>query len=129
MDLEEDLVKEALRDLEQEGVVASGHFVVGGEYQYMLGPDLQRLRRRGDPREVFEEGQVKAFLLGKQFRGLRTIDDYFDRFLETGMTFDVFNHVEAFDPEEWLRRRESGDILEGRFLNGRVRYVRAKDVP
>ena len=129
LDLEEDLVKEALRDLEQEGTVASGHFVVGGEYQYMLGPDLQRLRRRGDPREVFEEGQVKAFLLGKQFRGLRTIDDYFDRFLETGMTFDVFNHVEAFDPEEWLRRRESGDILEGRFLNGRVRYVRAKDVP
>src|SRR5205809_510820 len=27
------------------------------------------------------------------------------------------------------RRRSSGDILEGRFLNGRVRYVRARDVP
>src|SRR3989441_5305283 len=36
LDLEEDLVKEALRDLEQEGIVASGHFVVGGGYQYML---------------------------------------------------------------------------------------------
>src|SRR5438445_280293 len=128
-DLEEDLVKEALRDLEQEGTVASGHFVVGGEYQYILGHDLQRLRRRGDTREVFEESRVKAFLLGKQFHGLRTIDDYFDRFLEAGMAFDVFNHVEAFDQAEWLRRREAGDILEGRFLNGRVRYVREKDVP
>src|SRR5436189_238331 len=33
----------------------------------------------------------------------------------------------------WLsasrRSRSSGDILEGRFLNGRVRYVRAHDVP
>ena len=128
-DLEEDLVKEALRDLEQEGTVASGHFVVGGEYQYILGHDLQRLRRRGDTREVFEESRVKAYLLGKQFRGLRTIDDYFDRFLEAGMAFDVFNHIEAFDQAEWLRRREAGEILEGRFLNGRVRYVRAKDVP
>jgi len=129
LDLEEDLLKEALRDLEQEGVVASGHFVLGGEYQYMLVHDLQRLRRRGDTREVFEEGQVQGFLLKKQFGGLRTIDDYFDRFLEAGMALDVFNHLEAFDYAEWIRRREGGDILEGRFLNGRVRYVRAKDAP
>src|SRR5437867_3425153 len=129
LDLEEDLVKESLRDLEQEGSVASGHFVVAAEYQFMLSRDLQRLRRRGDTREAFEETRVKGFLLAKQFHGLRTIDDYFDRFLEAGMAFDVFNHVEAFDHEEWLRRRESGDILEGRFLNGRVRYVRKNDIP
>ncbi|OGS51177.1 MAG: hypothetical protein A3K65_05615 [Euryarchaeota archaeon RBG_16_68_12] len=129
LDLEEEVVKEALRDLEQEGTVASGHFVVGGEYQYMLVHDLQKLRRKDDAREAFGEGQVKAFLLGKQFRGLRTSDDYFDRFMEAGMAFDVFNHVDGFDYEDWLRRRESGEILEGRFLNGRVRYVRAKDAP
>src|SRR5207249_11370388 len=33
------------------------------------------------------------------------------------------------DYGEWMRRRASGDILEGRFLNGRVRYVRVADVP
>jgi len=129
LDLEEDLVKEALRDLEQEGAVASGHFVVGAEYEYMLTRDLQRLGRKDDTREAFEEGQVKAFLLQKQFHGLRTTDDYFDRFLEAGMVLDVFNHVEAFDHAEWLRRREAGEILEGRFLNGRVRYVRKEDAP
>ena len=127
--LEADLLAEALRDLEREGLVSSGHFLVGEEFQFILTRDLQRLQRRGETREVFEEGQVKAFLLGKQFEGLRTIDDYFDRFVEVGMVLDIWNHVSAFDYEDWLRRRASGDILEGRFLNGRVRYVRAKDAP
>ena len=129
LDLEEDLVKEALRDLEQEGVVASGSFVVGGEYQYLLVRDLQKLRRKGDTREVFEEGQVKAFLLRKQFSGLPTIEDYFNLFGEAGWALDIANHVASFDYPDWLRRREKGDILEGRFLNGRLRYVRAKDAP
>jgi len=127
--LEPELIEEALRGLEAEGLVSSGHFLVGEEFQYMMTRDLQRLQRKDETREVFDEGQVKAFLLEKQFRGIRTIDDYFDRFLEAGMVFDVWNHAAAFDYEEWLRRRASGDILEGRFLNGRVRYVRAKDVP
>ena len=129
LDLEEDLVKEALRDLEQEGVVASGSFVVGGEYEYMLVRDLRNLRRKGDSREVFEEGQVKAFLLKKQFSRLDTIDDYLSLFGEAGWAFDIANHVTSFDYEDWLRRRESGEILEGRFLNGRVRYIRANDAP
>jgi len=129
LDLEAELVEEALRDLESEGHVSSGHFLVGEEFQYMLARDLERLQRRGETREVFEEGQVKAFLLEKQFRGVRTIDDYFDRFLEAGMVLDIWNHASAFDYGEWLRRRASGDILEGRFLNGRVRYVRSKDAP
>src|SRR2546427_669661 len=113
LDLEEDLVKEALRDLEQEGSVASGHFVVAAEYQYMLSRDLQRLRQRGDTREAFEETRVKGFLLAKQFHGLRTIDDYFDRFLEAGVAFDLFNHVEAFDHAEWLRGRGGGGSPQG----------------
>jgi len=129
MDLEVELVEEALRDLEAEGTVSSGHFLVGEEFQYILSRDLKRLQRRDETREVFEEAQVKAFLLAKQFREIRTIDDYFDRFLETGWGFDLWNHTSAFDYEDWIRRRASGDILEGRFLNGRVRYVRANDAP
>ncbi|OGS48407.1 MAG: hypothetical protein A3K68_00475 [Euryarchaeota archaeon RBG_16_68_13] len=129
LDIEADLLVEALRDLEREGQVSSGHFLVGEEFQYLLTRDLESLRRKGETREVFEESQVKAFLLEKQFRDVETIDDYFDRFLEAGMILDVWNHTSRFDYGEWLRRRASGDILEGRFLNGRVRYVRAKDAP
>src|SRR5207245_427445 len=58
-----------------------------------------------------------------------TLDDFFDTFLEAGMVLDIWNHATSFDYKEWTRRRSSGDILEGRFLNGRVRYVRAHDVP
>jgi len=127
--LEAELVEEVLRDLESEGVVSSGHFLVDKEFQFMLTRDLQRLQRKGETREVFEETQVKAFLLEKQFRKIETLDDFFDTFLEAGMVLDIWNHTTSFDYPEWTRRRASGDILEGRFLNGRVRYVRAGDVP
>lgn len=127
--LEPELVEEVLRDLESEGVVSSGHFLVDKEFQFMMTRDLQRLQRKDDTREVFDENQVKAFLLEKQFASIGTLDDYFDRFLEAGMVLDIYNHTTRFDYKEWLRRRQAGDILEGRFLNGRVRYVRAKDVP
>src|SRR5438093_1613605 len=129
LDLEPELVEEVLRDLESEGVVSSGHFLVDEEFQFMMTRDLQRLQRKDETREVFDENQVKAFLLEKQFAGIDTLDGYFDRFLEAGMILDIYNHTADFDYKEWLRRREAGDILEGRFLNGRVRYVRAKDVP
>jgi ATP-dependent Lhr-like helicase len=127
--LEGELVEEVLRDLESEGVVSSGHFLVDKEFQFMMTRDLQRLQRKGETREVFDEAQIKAFLLERQFQSIETLDDYFDRFLEAGMVLDIWNHTSPFDYKEWMRRRESGDILEGRFLNGRVRYVRAKDVP
>src|SRR5256712_120141 len=127
--LEPELVEEVLRDLESEGVASSGHFLVDKEFQFMMTRDLQRLQRKDETREVFDENQVKAFLLEKQFASIDTLDEYFDRFLEAGMVLDIYNHTARFDYKEWLRRREAGDILEGRFLNGRVRYVRAKDVP
>lgn len=127
--LEVELVEETLRDLESEGLVSSGHFLVDRDFQYMMTRDLRHLQRKGETREVFEEGQVKAFLLDKQFTSIQSIDDYFDLFLEVGMVFDLWNHAPGFDYGEWLKRRKSGEILEGRFLNGRVRYVRAKDVP
>src|SRR5207245_4343204 len=55
--------------------------------------------------------------------------DFFDASLVAGMVPDICNHPTSFDYKEWTRRRSSGDILEGRFLKGRVRYVRARDVP
>jgi ATP-dependent Lhr-like helicase len=129
LDLEVELVEETLRDLEAEGIVSSGHFLVGEEFQYLLTRDLQKLQRKDETREVFEEAHVKAYLLEKQFGSVRSLDDYFDRFLEAGMVFDIWNHASRFDYAAWMKRRASGDILEGRFLNGRVRYVRAADVP
>src|SRR3989454_1655868 len=126
------LIKEKPRlhkDLASEGVASSGHFLVDKEFQFMMTRDLQRLQRKDETREVFDENQLKAFLLEKQFANSDTLDDYFDRFLEAGMVLDIYNHTGRFDYKEWLRRREAGDILHGRFLDGRGRHFRAKDVP
>jgi ATP-dependent Lhr-like helicase len=126
--LEPDLVEETLHGLESDGVVTSGQFLVDKDFQYMMTRDLQHLQRKGETREVFDEGQLKAYLLQKQFTDILTMDDYFDRFLEVGMVMDLWNHAPGFDYAEWLERRRTGEILEGRFLNGRVRYVRSKDI-
>jgi len=103
--LEPELVEEVLRDLESEGVASSGHFLVDKEFQFMMTRDLQRLQRKDETREVFDENQLKAFLLEKQFANIDTLDDYFDRFLEAGMVLDIYNHTGRFDYKEWLRRR------------------------
>src|SRR5207245_9028111 len=101
--LEAELVEEVLRDLESEGVVSSGHFLVDKEFQFMLTRDLQRLQRTGETREVFDETQVKAFLLEKQFRKVETLDDFFDTFLEAGMVLDSRNHTTSFYYKAWTR--------------------------
>src|SRR5207244_11218485 len=109
-------------------VVSSGQSLLDTTFQFVLTRDQPRPQPKDETREVFEEAQLKAFLLAKQFRSIETVDDFFDTFLEAGMVLDIWNHTSRFDYGEWMRRRASGDILEGRFLNGRVRYVRPADV-
>jgi len=128
LDLEAEIVAEALKDLENEGTVASGHFVLGEGYQFLLAKDLAKLQTKDETRKVFDEGIVKSFLMGKQLRPFRDIDDYFDTFLEAGMTYDIAARIPDFRWKDWLAKREAGEILEGRFLAGRVRYVRKGDV-
>ncbi|MFQ5553153.1 MAG: DNA glycosylase AlkZ-like family protein, partial [Thermoplasmata archaeon] len=127
LDLQGELLREALNGLVNEGVLASGHFVVDEAYQYMQAQDLRRLEAKEEALPTFEETAVRAYLLDKQFERLDSVDAYFDRFLEAGMLFNVFHRVEGFDVEAWYRRREAGEILEGRFLHGRVRYVRREE--
>ncbi|MFQ5919225.1 MAG: DNA glycosylase AlkZ-like family protein, partial [Thermoplasmata archaeon] len=127
LDLKGDLLREALNGLVNEAALASGHFVVDEAYQYLVARDLRRLEAREQALPTFEETAVRSYLLAKQFDRLDSLDAYFERFLEAGVLFDVFHRVEGFDIEEWYRRREAGDILEGRFLHGRVRYVRQEE--
>src|SRR5256714_645533 len=92
--LEAELVEEVLRDLESEGVVSSGHFLVDKEFQFMLTRDLQRLQRKGETREVFDETQVKAFLLEKQFRKKEALDK---------LDYDVYV-IRKFQGDGWTAR-------------------------
>lgn len=126
--LDEDILKETLRELEEEGVLRSGNFVVGEEFQYLLSSDLRELERTED-KEVYSEQKVKQHLMKKQLKRVRNIDEYFDRFHELGNLLDIHNRYPGFDMEEWRKKRIDGEILHGRFLGGSVRFVRAKDAP
>ncbi len=129
LDLKEELLRQVLHGLENEGLVSSGHFIVDEDYQYMLSRDLRDLEATEEERPTFDEEAVREFLRRKQFRHLDSIEDYFELFQEAGMVYDVFQRVRGFSMEEWYRLRRQGKILEGRFLSSRVRYVRRVDAP
>lgn len=128
LDVGENLVKEILRELEDSGLVSSGYFMIGEKLQYMLSRDLWKLESK-EKRTVFDERAIKEFSLRKQFRQMKSIDDYFDTFLEASLLYDVFCRFENLSVREWNERRRKGNILQGRFLRGRVKYVRGKDAP
>ena len=45
------------------------------------------------------------------------------------MPLDAFYRVDGFQLKDWEEMRRSGTSCWGRFLRGRVRYVRARDAP
>lgn len=130
VDMAEDVVREVLQDLEREGSISSGNFMVEEDYQYMLTRDLRHLETgRDEEREIFDELQIKRLLFKKQFTNVNSIREYFDTFLEGGLVYDVFNRMPSFSQREWSSKRRKGDILQGRFLDGRVCYVTKDDAP
>lgn len=123
--LSEQDIRTSLTRLEYEGKVVSGKFVIGEEIQYMLTNDYVSLSSEGQ--ESFDEEHIRKYQLWKQFENIRSIDDYFDRFGEAGMLYDIYQRFPEMSIDDWISARTSGRILSGRFLRGRVRYVREKD--
>lgn len=119
--------EESLRRLVREEAVVSGRFVVGEQQQFMLAKDYLHLRSKGAP--VFDRETVRAYSEAKQFAKARSVREFFDRFGEAGMIYDIFQRVDAFDMEEFGEMRSRGEILLGRFVRGRLRYVLAEDAP
>ncbi len=123
--LETDDVRRALKPLMGEGIVEKGFFVIGDEEQYMLSRDVYALKMG---KEGMGEEQIRSYRL-KKFFDLDTIDDYFDIFGEASRTYDIFYHVRNFDWDEWRDRRERNEIMMGKFVRGRVKYVRGDEAP
>ncbi|MEM0343388.1 MAG: ATP-dependent helicase [Thermoplasmata archaeon] len=117
----------ALKSLMETESVVSGRFVVGEKQQYMATRDYLRLKASGD--EVVDRESVRAYSERKHFEKLGSIREYFEKFGEAGMIYDIFQRVERFDMREFGRMRESGEILLGRFVRGRLRYVLREDAP
>ncbi len=120
-------VRQVLDDLTQEGRVARGRFLVSEHQQYMLKRD--HLRLKTNDLKAYDHRTVESYRRSKQERMFTSIDALFDHFGDLGMPLDAFYRVSGFDLRDWEEMRRRGDLLLGRFLRGRVRYVRAKDAP
>jgi len=120
-------VRQALDDLSQEGRVAKGRFLVSEHEQYMLKRDYLRLKT--NDLKAYDHRTVERYRRSKQERVFPSVEALFDHYGDLGMPLDAFYRVEGFQLKDWEEMRRSGDLLLGRFLRGRVRYVRARDAP
>ena len=119
--------EEALNELTMDEIVVSGRFVVGEQQQHMLARDYLRLKAEGQP--VYDRETVRAYSERKQFAKVGSVREFFDKFGEAGMMYDIFQRVDGFDMKEFGELRRKGEILLGRFVRGRLRYVLAEDAP
>jgi ATP-dependent Lhr-like helicase len=117
----------AARDLVLSEFLVSGRFVVGEQQQYLAAKDYLRMKSEGQP--VFDRETVRQYSERKQFSSLRGVQEYFDKFGEAGMVYDLFQRIDRFSMEEFGKLREKGDILLGRFVRGKLRYVLREDAP
>jgi len=124
----EEGLRPLLRRMAQEGLIASGHFLLGGGFQHILASDLRRLTQE-DQGDGIEPEIVQSYRMSKLFRPLPSGEAYLQVYGTVENLLDLFNHVEKFQLAQWESLRASGRILEGRFLGGRVRYVLADDAP
>ncbi len=127
LSIPEDRTLEALDNLVEQGKVVTGKLVIGEGKQYMLQEDYHEFRFPG--KERISEEVVAEYLTEKNFGAIDTIPEYFDTFCEASTPFEVYQRVEDFTLDEWNRLRREGELIEGRFVNGRVSYVRSEDVP
>ena len=125
--LPEKEVRTTLSDLEREGMVSEGKFLVSEHVQYMLRRDYLRLKT--NDLSAYDHRTVEEYRRQKQNGPFDSIDACLDLFGDMGMPLDVFYRVDGFDIKDWERMRRSGDLLLGRFLHGKVRYVRSMDAP
>lgn len=128
--LDENDVDSALKELVMEGEIVSGIFMEDAkETQYMVYKDKMRIDAWSKREESFDEETVLDYVVKKQFRGFKTIEDYFERLHEAGIPFDVFNRLDNFTLKDWIDLREKGEVIQGRFSRGRVSYISKKDLP
>ena len=117
-------VRAALESLVAEEEVSRGRFLISEDDQYMLRIDHMRLKAGRD--NVYDYETVDRYRLtkGEHFGSIR---EFFRFYGSAGSELDVYSRVDGFDLSEWYAMRESGEILLGRFVRGKVRFVLRED--
>lgn len=113
--------------LVEEGILSKGYLLAEEVEQYMLTRDYLRLKNAGV--KVYDFATIQRYQHFKSMEKLDSIKAYFHKFGASGMVLDVFNRVEGFDREKWENMRKKGELMLGRFMRGRVRYILREDMP
>lgn len=110
----------SLESLVASEEVVRGRFLISEDDQYMLKIDHMRLKAGRD--NVYDYETVERYRLtkGESFGSIR---EFFEFYGSAGSELDVYSRVRGFDLAEWYSMRESGELLLGRFVRGRVRFV------
>lgn len=122
--IKEDEARLCLDALVEEGETVRGRFLVSEHDQYMLRLDQLRLRTGNSL--IFDHGSVERYRLSKGLR-FPDIESFFRFYGWASHTLEVFHRVEGFQIKDWAELRESGRIILGRFVKGKVRYVLDED--
>ncbi|MCK4757761.1 MAG: winged helix DNA-binding domain-containing protein, partial [Thermoplasmata archaeon] len=96
--------------------------------QYMLAQDYAGLRNL-DGGLLIPRDRLNRYWLEKHFIGFDNIDDYFERYGSVGALNDVAARLGLDGLEGWGKLRKDGEVLQGRFWDGSVCFVRKKDAP
>ncbi len=124
LSLDDSAARSSLESLCAEEEVVKGRFLISEGDQYMLKLDYMRLKAGRD--NVYDYETVERYRLskGEMFPSIRA---YFEFYGSAGSELDVYQRVEGFDLREWQRMRRDGEILLGRFVRGKVRFVLKED--
>ncbi len=124
LSMPESKVKTSLEAMTADGELVCGRFLISENDQYMRKIDHMRLKAGKDNVYDFETVERYRFYKCPKFK---TISEFFDYYGTAGSELDVYNRVENFDLKEWYRMRNDGEVLLGRFLRGKVRFVMASE--
>ncbi len=124
LSLTEEDTSMALKTLVGDERVVEGKFLISESDQYMK--HIDRMRLKAGSSDVFDFDTVTRYQV---YKGMKfdSIRDFFAFYGSAGSEIDVYNRVKDFDLNEWYSMRESGEILLGRFIRGKVRFVLAED--
>ncbi len=127
--LNEEMIASVLKDLVNERVVDCGSFTEAEVSQYILTKDRMSIESIGKGKKAFDDKTILRYSLKKHFDSVDGVIDYMDRFISASMSYDIYTRSRKFDISVWWKERSEGRILHGRFVRGKVCFLRAIDAP
>lgn len=124
LSLEDADARASLESLCAEDEAVKGRFLISENPQYMLKLDYMRLKAGKSNVYDFETVERYRLTKGESFPDIRS---FFEFYITAGSELDVFQRVEGFSMGRWNEMRRDGEILLGRFVRGRVRFVLRED--